>query len=186
MNKTIIELKESPWKSLYIVGGTAALTIVVVVLIEIIITFFPEGNAPQETVSDWFSLFENNWFLGLRNLGKSHSPGTWLGFFLPEIAGIIISVVMLKGKIFSQATAYAGMVGFLFLLAFDIVPSYFLFVCYQLFFQTETCSSLAARLSFYALKFVLWLRTITMQFTRRSSPTAYHARCAGRPARCSR
>lgn len=206
MNKTIIELEESPWKSLYIVGGTAALTIVVVALIEIIITFFPGGNAPQETVNDWFTLFENNWFLGLRNLGllniiimvlgipaflalygahrhinqayallamiiffigvavflatnrafpmlelsrqylaattnaqramlaaagqamlavgKSHSPGTWLGFFLSETAGIIISLVMVKSKIFSQATAYAGMVGFSFLLVFDIVSSF--------------------------------------------------------------
>jgi hypothetical protein len=157
-------------------------------------------------VSDWFSLFENNWFLGLRNLGllniiitvsgipaflalygahrhinqayamlamiisfigvgvflatnralpmlelshqyaaattdaqramlaaagqamlavgKSHSPGTWLGFFLSEIAGFIISVVMLKGTIFSKTTAYAGIVGFSFLLVFDIVSSF--------------------------------------------------------------
>jgi hypothetical protein len=206
MNKNSIEIEESPWQSLYIVGGMAALIIVVVALIEIIITFLPEGNAPQETVSNWFSLFENNWFLGLRNLGllniiimvsgipaflalygvhrhinqayamlamiiffigvgvflatnralpmlelshqyaaattdaqramlaaagqamlavgKSHSPGTWLGFFLSEVAGVIISVVMLKGKIFSEATAYVGMVGFSCLLVFDIVSSF--------------------------------------------------------------
>jgi hypothetical protein len=57
-------------------------------------------------------------------VGKSHSPGTWLGFFLSEVAGVIISVVMLKGKIFSEATAYVGMVGFSCLLVFDIVSSF--------------------------------------------------------------
>ena len=206
MTETSLEFEESSWKSLYRVGGVAALIIVTVALIEIMITFFPEGNAPQQTVGDWFSLFENNWFFGLRNLGllniiitllgipaflalygahrqvnqayamlamiiffigvaiflatnrvfpmlelshhytaattdaqktialaagqamlavgRSHSPGTWLGFFLSEIAGFTISVVMLKGKIFSRATAYAGIVGFSCLMVFELLSSF--------------------------------------------------------------
>jgi hypothetical protein len=161
-----------------------ALITVVVGLIEIMITFLPGGNTPYETVTDWFTLFQNNWFLGLRNLGllniiiavlgiptflalygahrrvnqayaalamiisfigvavflatnrafpmfelsnqyaaattdaqramltaagqvmlsvgQSHTPGTFLGFCLSEVADLIISVVMLRSKICSN------------------------------------------------------------------------------------
>jgi hypothetical protein len=42
---------------------------VLVGILEIAITFLPGGNAPQETVLDWFALFQANPFMGLRNLG---------------------------------------------------------------------------------------------------------------------
>ena len=57
------------WKSIYKLGGIAALGAVLVGLLEILITFLPGGNTPQETVLDWFILFQDNWFMGLRNLG---------------------------------------------------------------------------------------------------------------------
>lgn len=203
---TNCEITDFSWKSLYFVGGTTALIAVVVGMVEILISFMPGGNTPYETVTDWFALFQNNWFLGLRNLGllnifltvlgiptflalygvhrrvnqayaalamiisfigvavflatnrafsmlalshqyatatteaqramvaaagqaqlsvgQSHTPGTFLGFFLSEVAGIIISVVMLQSKIFSKASAYTGIVGFSFLLIFDIASSF--------------------------------------------------------------
>jgi hypothetical protein len=193
-------------KSLYILGGTAALLIVLTALLEIIITFLPGGYATAESVIDWFTLLENNWFLGLRNLGllnivmntlgipvlfalyfahrnanhtfaalavtisfiglavfyatnrafpmldlsnqyaaatteaertmlvaagqamlsvgQSHTPGTFLAFFLSEIGGILVSIVMLRGRIFSQAAAYAGIVGFGLLFVFEILSSF--------------------------------------------------------------
>ena len=176
------------WKGIYKLGGIAALGAVLVGILEILITFLPGGNTPQETVLDWFMLFQENPFMGLRNLGllniflnalailtylvlyaahrntserplatlttlvsflgigiffatnrafpmlalsnqyalattdsqramleaagqsmlsvgASHTPGTFLGFFLVEAAGVLISFVMLHSRIFSKASA---------------------------------------------------------------------------------
>lgn len=203
---TDAESSNSSWKSLYKVGGVAAIIVVLVGLIELIITFFPGGSTPSETVIDWFTLFQNNWFLGLRNLGllniiiivlgiptflalyaahrrvskaygalamiisfvgvavflatnrafpmlelssqyasattdvqrsilvaagqsmlsvgESHTPGTFMGFFLGEVAGITISVVMLRSKIFSKVNAFVGILGFVLLLIYEICSSF--------------------------------------------------------------
>jgi hypothetical protein len=59
------------------------------------------------------------------SVGRSHSPGTFLAFFLSEVAGIVISVVMLRGKVFSKTNAYAGILGFVILLVFEITTSFF-------------------------------------------------------------
>jgi hypothetical protein len=204
-----VKVSETPnpnWNSLYKLGGVAALLAVLTGLVEIIITFLPGGNVSPETVSDWFTLFQNNWFLGFRNLGllnivltslaipiflalyaahrqdnpayavlamilsfigvavffatnrafpmlslssqyasaatdaqrsmiaaagqamlavgQSHTPGTFIGFFLSEVAGITISVVMLQSKVFSKAAAYTGILGFGLLLIFEVCASF--------------------------------------------------------------
>ena len=201
------EDSQSEWNFLYKLGGAAALGAVLVGVLEIIITFLPGGNTIQETVLDWFKLFQENGFMGLRDLGllnilltslailiyfalygtfrddrsqpyaalavaialmgvgvffatnrafamlalsgqyaaaatdaqravlegagqallsvgQSHTPGTFLGFFLSEIAGIMISLVMLRSKIFSKVTAYVGIFGFGFLLIFECFASF--------------------------------------------------------------
>jgi hypothetical protein len=58
------------------------------------------------------------------SVGKSHTPGTFIGFLLSEVAGITISVVMLRSRIFSKVTAYAGMLGFALLLVYEICSSF--------------------------------------------------------------
>jgi hypothetical protein len=58
-------------------------------------------------------------------VGKSHTPGTFLGFLLSEVAGIVISIVMLRSKVFSQASAYVGILGFSLLLIFEVCSSFF-------------------------------------------------------------
>jgi len=194
------------WRTLYRVGGMAALGTVLVGLVEIGITFLPGGNTPYKTVFDWFTLFQNNWFMGLRNLGllnilfyaldipiffalygahrkasqtlaalavivsfvgvavfyatnrafamldisnqyalatteaqrsilaaagqamlsvgQSHTPGTFMAFFLSEVARLLISVVMLRDKLFSKANAYVGFVCFTSLLIFEVCTSF--------------------------------------------------------------
>jgi hypothetical protein len=205
MEKACIETEDSGWRGLCKIGGTAALMAVVVVLAEMLITFLPGGSASPETVVDWFTLLQSNWFLGLRNLGllnlfftilgipvflalyaahrqangacaalamivsfvglavflatnrafpmlalsrqyaaatdaqraalmaagwallavgESHTAGTFLGFFLSEVAGIIMSVVMWRGRAFSSANACAGILGFILLLIFEIFSSF--------------------------------------------------------------
>jgi hypothetical protein len=58
------------------------------------------------------------------SVGRSHSPGTFWGFFLGELAGILMSVVMLRGNIFGKVTALAGIVGFTLLLIFEVCASF--------------------------------------------------------------
>jgi hypothetical protein len=200
------ETVDSNWNKFYQLGGVAALLIVLTALFEILITFLPGGYATTETVIDWFRLLQDNWFLGLRNLGllnmvmvtlgipmylalyiahrrvdqafaalamivafiadavffatnrafpmlelshryaaatteaqrgileaagqallsvgQSHTPGTYLAFFLSEVAAILMALVMLRGKIFSKATAFAGIVGFGFLFIYDFLASF--------------------------------------------------------------
>ncbi len=204
---THAENNRTQWNSIYRIGGMAAIGAVVVGVSEIAITFLPGGNVPRETVLEWFRLFQENWFMGLRNLGllnimldtlailiffalyaahrqsedqpyaalaaiiallgigvfyatnrafamldlsrqyaaattesqravieaagqamlsvgKSHTPGTFLGFFLVETAGVLMSIVMLRSTVFSQATAYAGLLGFGMLLLFEFFSSF--------------------------------------------------------------
>jgi hypothetical protein len=52
--------------------------------------------------------------------GEDFTPGAFLGFALTETATIVMSAVMLRGKIFSQATAYAGLVGGILLTLFTL------------------------------------------------------------------
>ena len=197
----------SQWQFIYKLGGMAAIGAVLVGVLEILITFLPGGNTVQETVQDWFMLFQQNWFMGLRDLGllnimldalalliffalyfahrespyrphaalaviisflgigvflatnrafpmlalswqyaaattdsqravleaagqsmlsvgQSHTPGTFLGFFLIELAGVFISFVMLNSRVFGKAAAYSGMFGFGMLLVFEFFSSF--------------------------------------------------------------
>jgi hypothetical protein len=205
---TNTESHQTQWGRIYQLGGLAAIGAVLVGVLEMVITFLPGGNVPCETVLAWFQLFQENPFMGLRNLGllnilldtlailiffalyaahrqnreqsyatlaalvallgigvfyatnrafpmlalsqqyaaatteaqramleaagqsmlsvgKSHTPGTFLGFALLETAGIIMSVVMLRGKVFGKAAAWAGMLGFGMLLVFEFFSSFF-------------------------------------------------------------
>jgi hypothetical protein len=58
------------------------------------------------------------------SVGQSHTPGTFIGFFLSEVAGIAISMVMLRGQVFNKATAYVGILGFGLLLIFEVCSSF--------------------------------------------------------------
>ena len=199
--------QEPNWAGVYKLGGVAVLVTVLVGIIESTIQFLPVSNIPQNTVIDWFVLFQENPFMGLRNMGllniflntlalftyfalyaahkensnqpyaalamviaflgigvflannrafpmldlsnqyavattdtqramleaagqsmltvgQSHTPGTFLGFFLSEVAGIIISVVMLRSNIFSKVNAYAGILGFSILLVIEYFSTF--------------------------------------------------------------
>ena len=192
------------WKSLYRLGGVAALLAVLVALADMALTFFPSGAEQPGTMTaaDWFELFQENWFFGLRNLGllpniltlvllipfflalygihrhrdqasaalalilslvgtavylsnnaafpmlilsakyatatgaqrtllaaageailargEDFTPGAFVGFILGELAILVISVVMLRGNLFSKATGHAGILGGVCLMVFTI------------------------------------------------------------------
>lgn len=63
---------ERGWVGFYRLGAITAFMTVLVMVSEIMITFIPGGGrvAPENlTVVNWFELFRDSWFLGLRNLG---------------------------------------------------------------------------------------------------------------------
>ena len=77
------------WKSLSTIGGIAALISVLLAPAEIVISFLPgvqETLSRTVTVTDWFSLLQNHWFLGLRSLGLLNIAGAFL--FIPAILAI--------------------------------------------------------------------------------------------------
>ncbi len=172
-------------------------------LVEIGISFLPgvERASRATTVVEWFTLFQNNWFLGLRNLGLLNIIGAALlaptflaiycalrrnndayaafgavlyfvgiavylansrafpmlslsrqyagagtdaqksllvvagqamlaegqsrpGILLIEFAGVIVSAVMLRSKVFSKVTAYAGILGNALLMVVEIILTF--------------------------------------------------------------
>ncbi|MBN1122856.1 MAG: DUF4386 family protein [Anaerolineae bacterium] len=57
-------------------------------------------------------------------VGQSHTPGTFLAFLMTEGAGLLMSIVMLRGGVFSKGNAIAGIVAFGGLLLYDISYSF--------------------------------------------------------------
>ena len=57
-------------------------------------------------------------------VGQSHTPVTFIGFCLSEIAGMLISFVTLRAGIFSKFTAYAGILGFGMLFVYEVCQSF--------------------------------------------------------------
>jgi hypothetical protein len=57
-------------------------------------------------------------------VGQSHTPGTFIAFFLAEMAGVMVSLVMLRAGIFSKLSAWAGILGFGMLGVFEICKSF--------------------------------------------------------------
>jgi hypothetical protein len=56
--------------------------------------------------------------------GASHTPGTFPGFFIGELASILFCVIMLNGRIFTRITAVIGLAGFSFLFLFEVCSSF--------------------------------------------------------------
>jgi hypothetical protein len=56
--------------------------------------------------------------------GAHGSPGIFLGFFIPNIANLIMSFVMLKGKMFSKTNAWLGIIGSVLMLVYVILVNF--------------------------------------------------------------
>ncbi len=56
--------------------------------------------------------------------GAHGSAGIFLGFFIPNIANLIMAIVMLKGGIFSKINSWIGVVGSLFMLLYVILVNF--------------------------------------------------------------
>jgi hypothetical protein len=56
--------------------------------------------------------------------GAHGSPGIFLGFFIPNIANLIMSIVMLKGTIFSKINSWIGIIGSILMLLYVILVNF--------------------------------------------------------------
>lgn len=193
------------WKSLYKIGGAAALVVTLVSLLDLLLTFLPAAATPDPgigSVIDWFTLLRTSAFLGLRGLGlwniitiasavlvflaiyvaherrypaaaalaalllfigatiyisnnkalpmltlsnqyaqatsevqktqllaagqvllaqaEDFTPGSFVGFFVVEIAEILMALLMLRSGLFGKVTAWVGLLGFVLMLVFTI------------------------------------------------------------------
>lgn len=57
-------------------------------------------------------------------VGESHTAGTFLAFVLSSAAGVGISIVMLRGKLFGKAGSIIGIIGFSLLLIFEVASDF--------------------------------------------------------------
>jgi len=56
--------------------------------------------------------------------GAHGSPAIFLGFFIPNIANLIMSIVMLKGKVFSKINSWIGIIGSILMLMYIILVNF--------------------------------------------------------------
>jgi hypothetical protein len=56
--------------------------------------------------------------------GASHTPGTFPGFFIGQIAGIFFSIIILKAGVMKKAVGIIGLLAFCFLLIFEVISSF--------------------------------------------------------------
>jgi len=56
--------------------------------------------------------------------GSHGSLGVFIGFLLPNIAGLIMSFAMLTGKVFSKATSYLGIAGSVLMLLYIVFVTF--------------------------------------------------------------
>jgi len=113
MEQTHIGSADTEWKRVFRLGGVAGLIAVVVVVAEMGITFLPGGTTPAATVVDWFELLQDNWFIGLRNLGLMNlifavlGIPVWLALYGAHRRGNGLSAVL------SMIASYVGLAVFL-------------------------------------------------------------------------
>ena len=58
------------------------------------------------------------------SVGQSHTAGTFLAFFLSEIAGLTMAIVILRGGVFGKAVGIVGVVGNASFLVFEVCASF--------------------------------------------------------------
>lgn len=56
--------------------------------------------------------------------GAHGSPGIFPGFFIPNLANLMISLVMLKGGVFDKATAWLGIAGSLLMMGYVVLVNF--------------------------------------------------------------
>lgn len=56
--------------------------------------------------------------------GAHGSLGAFIGFLIPNIAGLIMSLAMLCGKVFNKTTSYLGIIGSVFIMLYIVLVTF--------------------------------------------------------------
>lgn len=89
-------------------------------------------------------------------VGAHGSPGIFAGFFIPNIANLMISVVMLKGGIFSRLNAWFGIAGSIFMMFYVILINF-----------TKSFENIATAIAFPGgLLLMVWMIMFAVKFIR--------------------
>ncbi len=56
--------------------------------------------------------------------GAHGSPGIFIGFFIPNLAGFIMSFVMLKGRVFSKTNSWLGIIGSVLMMLYVVLVNF--------------------------------------------------------------
>lgn len=101
------EAVDSSWKSLYTVGGVAALIATAVYVLDVIISFGETGVAPGTlSAVDWFALLQGKWMLGMRTLGF------WNVLAMTVMAPAFFSLCAIHGQVNKAYATFAGVLYF--------------------------------------------------------------------------
>jgi len=56
--------------------------------------------------------------------GAHGSSGIFIGFFIPNLAGFIMSIVMLKGRVFSKTNSWLGIIGSVLMMLYVVLVNF--------------------------------------------------------------
>ncbi|MGA9061418.1 MAG: hypothetical protein WB341_07090 [Terracidiphilus sp.] len=99
------------WKRLCTIGGITALISILTAPAEVVISLLPGVQSALThtvTVTDWFTLFQNHWLLGLRSFGLLNLAAAIL--FIPTILAVC-SVLWRDSKSYATLAAIVFFVG---------------------------------------------------------------------------
>lgn len=87
-------------------------------------------------------------------VGAHGSPGIFIGFFIPNIANLMISVVMLKAGIFSRLNAWFGIAGSIFMMFYVLLINF-----------TKSFENIATAIAFPGgLLLMVWMIMFAVKF----------------------
>ena len=89
-------------------GAVSAYLAIIVGILEISINFLPAGKISPASVQDWIRLFQNNWFIGLRDLGLLNIVLTILGIL---VIFSIYEVTMEEDNSFATLALITAVIG---------------------------------------------------------------------------
>ncbi len=124
---------DTSWRSIYVVGGIAALLALAGTLSDIVLAIMPgwEASTVPATIQAWFtqldllngaiSIVQIPVILALLSRGAHGAMGIFLGVLLSSRGTLLMGLVILTGRIFSRFTGWAGIVGIGLLMIYTIV-----------------------------------------------------------------
>jgi MFS family permease len=120
---------DGSWRTIYLIGGIAALVALIVVLVGTAVYLASNAALPMLDLANRYSIAGSDSErraleaagLALLARGAHGSMGFFLGLFLSSLGTLLMSFVVLLGRVFSRITGWVGLVGIGLLMVYTIV-----------------------------------------------------------------